>query len=62
MIVKPVSERCFWPTYCKSQLSHPIKYIKSTELQLMLVCILMVSLVTVLTISERGSKYSQVGQ
>ena len=54
-------KRFVWPTYCKPQLSHSIKYIKSTELQLMLVCILMVCLVAVLAISECGSKYSQVG-
>ena len=55
-------ERFVWPIYCKPQLSHLIKYIKLFELQLMLVCILKVCLVAVLTISERGSKYSQVGQ
>ena len=36
--------------------------IKLFELQLMLVCMLKVCIVAVLTISERGSKYSQVGQ
>ena len=55
-------ERFVWPMYCKPQLSHSIKYIKLFELQLMLVCILKVWLVAMLTISERGSKYSQVGQ
>ena len=51
-------ERFVWPMYCKPQFSHSIKYIKLFELQLMLVCILKVCLVAVLTISERGSKYS----
>ena len=55
-------ERFVWPMYCKPQLSHSIKYIKLFELQLMLVCILKVCLVAMLTISDRGSKYSQVGQ
>ena len=55
-------ERLVWPTYFNPKLLHSIKYIKSFELQLKLVCILQVCLVAVLTISERGSKYSQGGQ
>ena len=59
VIVKPVS----LGTFCLANvLSHSIKYSKLFELQLMLICILKVCLVAVLTISKRGSKYSQVGQ